>query len=64
MAKDRTVRLKAQKKYDEAHRQDYKAFYIKCNRLTDADIIDYLEVIPNKQGFIKNLIRKEIIGGN
>ena len=35
-------------------------FYIKLNKKTDADIIDELGACPNKQGFIKRLIRDYI----
>ena len=62
MAKDREVRLRAQKKYDEAHRNDYKAYYIMCNKVTDADIIEHLDSMDNKQGYIKDLIRKDKSG--
>lgn len=61
--KSREVRLRAQKKYDEAHREDYKAYYIKFNKATEADIIEFLESVKNKQGLIKELIRKEMRGG-
>ena len=33
---------------------------IKFNNKTDADILAWLEHIPNKQGYIKELIRKDI----
>lgn len=63
MAKDREVRLRAQKKYDEAHRGDYKTYLLKCNRADDADVIEYLDAQPNKAGLIKELIRERIKGG-
>lgn len=31
---------------------------LKLNSRTDADIIEYLNAVPNKQGFIKDLIRQ------
>ena len=62
MAKSREVRLRAQKKYDDAHKADYKAYYFKCHREHDADIIEHLDALENKQGFIKDLIRHEIGG--
>lgn len=34
--------------------------YLKLNRKTDADIIAWLDAIPNKQGYIKALIRHDI----
>ena len=33
---------------------------LKFNKKTDADILAWLEHIPNKQGYIKELIRKDI----
>ena len=33
---------------------------LKLNRRTDADIIDWLNSLDNKQGTIKDIIRKEI----
>ena len=33
---------------------------LKLNRKTDADIIALLEKQPNKQGFIKKILRKEL----
>lgn len=45
--------------------QKYKAENIKrvvisLNKKTDADIIEFLGMIDNVQGFIKELIRKEM----
>ena len=59
----RAARLRAQKKYDEAHRGNYKNFYIKCNVNTDADIIEYLQGVDNVNGYVKELIRKDIASG-
>lgn len=33
---------------------------VNINRNTDADIIAWFENIPNKQGYIKELIRKDM----
>lgn len=35
-------------------------FKLRLNNNTDADIIEFLKSLPNKQGFLKELIRKEI----
>lgn len=51
---------RAQKKYDEAHRKDFRIVNLKLNRETDADIIEKLEASGNIQGYIKNLIRADI----
>lgn len=37
---------------------------LKLNIKTDADIIEYLNSVENKQGTIKRLIREEINRGN
>ena len=50
---------KASKKYDK---QNNKVVTLKLNKTTDADILELLEGCPNKQGYIKELIRKDIEG--
>ena len=51
------TKYKAQKKYDQANTI---GVYLKLNRATDADIIEFLNAANSKQGVIKSLIRKEI----
>ena len=34
--------------------------HVKLNHTTDKDILDHLATVPNKQGYIKDLIRKDI----
>ena len=51
-----TTKYKAQKKYDQANTV---GVYLKLNRATDADIIEFLNAADSKQGIIKALIRKE-----
>ena len=34
------------------------------NNNTDQDIIEHLEAQPNKQGYIKSLIKKDMEGGD
>jgi len=48
---------KAAAKYDAQHTT---RVFIKLNKETDADILQHLEQVPNKQGYIKSLIRKDI----
>ena len=52
---------KAQKaasaKYDASHTIQVK---LKLNTKTDADILEKLDAIENKQGYIKDLIRRDI----
>ena len=47
---------RASSKYDAANTQ---RIYIKLNKRYDKDILDHLEG-KNKQGYIKNLIRRDI----
>lgn len=44
-------------KYD---RDNTKRIFIKLNTNTDIDILDHLENKPNKQGYIKELIRNDM----
>lgn len=64
MAKSREVRLRAQKKYDEAHRGNSKTYLLKCNRETDADVIAYLDGCSNKSGTIKDALRAYMRSGH
>ncbi len=47
----------ASMKYDKAN---VKWINLKLNKNTDVDILNYLENITNKQGYIKKLIRKDM----
>ena len=49
--------IKASLKYNTSNT---KRVYISLNTNTDKDIIDMLEKISNKQGYIKELIRRDI----
>lgn len=46
-----------QQKYDKANTVQVK---MKLNKKTDKDILKKLSEVPNKQGYIKKLIRKDI----
>ena len=48
---------RAVKKYRQKH---IKSVTLQLNENTDADIIRHLDLAPNKQGYIKDLIRKDI----
>lgn len=62
MASDE-ARLRAQKKYDETHKDDYKSYHLKCSKSLDADVIEFLEAQTNKGGTIKEAIRQYMKGG-
>lgn len=51
------AQIKAGAKYDKANT---KGIYLKLNINTDADIIKKLEESGNVQGYIKELIRKDL----
>lgn len=51
------AQLKATAKYQAANT---KAYVIRLNLNTDADIIAKLDQVDNKQGYIKSLIRSDL----
>ena len=55
MASD--ARIRANAKYDAKHT---RKIMLKLNKVTDADILDKLDSVPNKQGYIKALIKADI----
>lgn len=48
---------RAVRKYDKAHT---KQFLLKLNLQTDADIIDWFADLENVQGYIKELVRRDM----
>ena len=53
------AQIRANAKYDAVHT---KKIMMKLNLTTDADILERLEEVGNKQGYIKRLIREDIAG--
>jgi hypothetical protein len=51
------AKKKANAKYDATHTTQ---FMVKLNNGTDKDIIEKLESVDNRQGYIKSLIRADI----
>ena len=49
--------IKAQKKYDAANTRQ---IHLKLNVRTDCDVLEKLDSVPNKQGYIKELIRADL----
>ena len=45
------------------NRENTRQYTIKCWTKTDIDIIDYLDSLDNKNGYIKGLIRADIAAG-
>lgn len=50
-------KYKAQNKYQA---EKCKRYYLRLVKTTDADIIAKLDSVPNKMGYIKELIRKDL----
>ena len=48
-------------KYDSTH---CTGVYLKLNLSTDKDILEKLSSVPNRQGYIKSLIRQDICTGS
>ncbi len=59
MRKSSESRLKAVAKYDKANT---KSIMLKFNLKTDADILAHFETLENRQGYIKELIRRDMNG--
>lgn len=50
-------KYKAQKKYQLEKQKQYQ---FRFTRSTDADIIEKLDSVPNRLGYIRELIRKDL----
>lgn len=57
MKKSSEARLRANAKYDKTNT---KSILLKLNLKTDSDILEKLEEVGNKQGYIKELIRRDM----
>jgi len=55
--KKKAAHVAAAVKYNS---KNVKQLKLNLNIKTDADIINALEAVPNKQGYIKELIRKDM----
>ena len=51
------AQIKAQAKYDA---ENTRQVHLKLNRNTDKDVLDKLDEVPSKQGYIKRLIRDDL----
>lgn len=51
------VKYAPQNKYDKNNTVQIK---MKLNKNTDADIIEFLETLENRQGYLKELIRNDM----
>ena len=50
----------AQKRYDLNNKDKFRSVFLKLNKESDKDILDKLDSVDNKQGYIKELIRKDL----
>ena len=57
--KSTDAQIRAAVKYDK---NNTRLIQMKLNKKTDADILDFLDGLDNRQGFIKDLIRKHMKG--
>lgn len=51
------AQIKAQKRYDA---KNTRQLHLKLNRRTDWDVLEKLDSVPSKQGYIKELIRADL----
>ena len=56
MSKQTPAQIRAKNKYNKANT---KAYCIRLNIFTDKDVIEILDSQESKQGYIKDLIRKD-----
>ena len=49
------------RKQDKYNRENTKVIPVRLNLKTDKDIIERLDQVSSKQGYIKELIRKDIL---
>lgn len=59
MKKSTEAQIRAAAKYDK---NNTRLIQLKLNKKTDADILEFLDAQDNRQGFIKELIRKHMKG--
>lgn len=57
------VKTEAEKRASANYdKKNTKQLMLKLNKKTDADILEYLDTVSNKQGLIKELLRKHMTG--
>ena len=42
------------------HKENLKQYKFNLSLIHDSDLIEFLDAVPNKQGYIKNLIRADM----
>lgn len=51
---------RAQRKYDEVHKAEFKSYHLKYRRGKNDAVIKKLDSVANKQGYIEALILEDI----
>ena len=63
--KDKTKQREYMKAYAPKWNKDnIKGFFLSLNKSKDSDIINWLSEVDNKQAYIKNLIRADMLAEN
>lgn len=60
MTEDELKKMKQKQQIDQWQKEHIKRVVVKLNKESDKDILDHLDSLPNVQGYIKSLIRKDI----
>lgn len=58
---DRAKQYAANAKWDRENRRN---IVLRLSKTTDAEILAYLDSLPNKQGYIKSLIKQDMERSN
>lgn len=57
---NRMVAPERRRQMSDYTRENLKQVIFRCHKVKDADIIEYLDSLDNRQGEIKRILRKEI----
>lgn len=57
---EKAIETRKETPQDRYHKAHTKSYVIRMMKRTEADIIEKLESVPNKAGYIKSLIRADI----
>lgn len=53
--------IKKQNRSTKWNKENTKLITLRLGKVHDADILAYLDTLPNKQGYIKSLIRADMV---
>lgn len=60
MTKEERLRKEQVARVSQWRRENARTFSVQCHNVHDKDIIEFMDKLPNKQRYIRNLIRKDI----